>query len=189
MLEAPLFMDLSEMEQYIPLGVYLHVKLHPTIERFSLISGVTTEFYQIDINYLSLRCKFIEPTAAVSVLHAKILEMWPSLFSKVFTVPKGVQTWSLNSLYSEHLPYEILVVFIDSRGYNGETKYNCFNFEHFDLTHMGGFLIQGMNGITFEPDFSNHQFTNEFLVLYESNQIGGLITYKDFDRGYSIFLI
>ena len=98
MLEAPLFTDLSEMEQYIPSVVKLHVKLHPTIDDFSFISGVTTEFYQVDINYLSLRCKFIDPSAAVAILHAKILEMRLALLNytksvlKSFTVSKGVQT-------------------------------------------------------------------------------------------------
>ena len=118
MMEAPLFVDLAEMNQYLISGVELRLKLYINPDSFVLMYTHPTESYHVDINHISFRCKFIEPTSAVSLLHATMLESRPAIYNytraviKTFTIPFGLKILSLYSLYTDNLPYEICIGFL-----------------------------------------------------------------------------
>ena len=197
LMEAPLFMDLSSLKQFIPTGVEIRVRLYQNPDSFCLMTKLpSTETYSFDINYMALRCKFIEPTPSVQLMHAKTLESQPAVYAyertvlKSWSIPDGLKSWSLDSLYADELPHEIQVVFVDSKSFSGEFNLNPFKFAHFDLVYMA-FMIEGMKTITFEPDFDTGNYTHSYLTLFDGipQDQRSSITYEEFSGGYSVFRI
>ena len=184
MMEEPLFVDLAEMNQYLISRVELRLKLYMNPNNFVLMYSSPTESFHVDISHMSFRCKFIEPTSAVSLLHATALETRSAIYNytwsvlKIFTIPAGLKTCSLDSLYTDNLPYKIYIGFLYADSYAGDPKKNTYNFQHFFLQFLS-FQIEGQNHITFLPDFEKGHYTSEFLGLFENNLYGGIVSYED----------
>ena len=189
--------DLSELEQYIPSNVEIKIKLLPTVDEFCLMSPSKTEGYRVEVTDATLSVKFIEPSNPLILAHASSLEKSPAIFNymrsniKSFTIPADLLTWSIDQLFANQIPSELLVCMVKSSAYSGRFDENPFNFDHQNLSYLE-FSIEGTQKKTFQPDFDKNAFTNEYMSLYSDEagrRRGGIIQLLDFKRGYAIYRI
>lgn len=189
--------DLSELDQYIPSNIEIKIKLLPAIDTFSLMSSSVTENYHIEITDATLKVKFIEPTNPLILAHASSLEKSPAIFNymrsniKSFTIPANLMSWSLDQLFSNNIPSELVVCMVKSSAYTGKYDENPYNFDNFSLSYID-FSIEGNQRKTFQPDFDKNAFTDEYLALYSDEngrRRGGIIELAHFKSGYAIYRI
>ena len=189
--------DLSELQQYIPSNVEIKIKLLPSTDEFCLMSGQEQEGYKVDITDATLSVRFIEPNNPLILAHASSLETTPAIFNymrsniKSFTIPASLMTWSIDQLFANQIPAELLVCMVKSTAYTGRYTENPFNFAHHDLSYLE-FSIEGTQRKTFVPDFDKNAFTDEYLALYSDEggrRRGGIIELLDFKQGYAIYRI
>lgn len=199
--EGYLNLDVMGIQKFIPNGIGMQVKLFPNQNAFCLMSGEEDADYVVDVTELALKVQYIEPTNNLIIGHAEAfnnsLAIFPYMKSvlKNFTIPLGVQTWSIDTLYVNEIPDTLIVGMVDSKAYTGDYALNPFNFQHFNLTNLT-FYIEGhpLNTCSFSPDFANKHYTNEYLALFDKG-VGGqgigadIIPYEDFAKGYAIFKI
>lgn len=198
--EGYLNLDVMGIQKFIPNGVGLQLKLFPNQNAFCLMSGEADADYVVDVTEIALKVQYIEPSNNLIIGHAeafnKSLAIFPYMKSvlKNFTIPQGVQTWSIDTLYVNEIPDTLIVAMVDSRAYTGNYGLNPFNFQHFNLTNLT-FYIEGhpLNTSSFSPDFPNQHYTNEYLALFDKaggETVGAdIISYEDFGKGYSLFKI
>ena len=100
-------------------------------------------------------------------------------------------TWSIDQLFANQIPAELLVCMVKSTAYTGRYDENPFNFEHHNLSYLE-FSIESTQRKTFQPDFDKNAYTEEYLALYSDEggrRRGGIIELSDFKRGYAIYRI
>lgn len=193
-LEGPLYADLVEMNQYIPSGVDIKLKLYPQDPDFVIMTDSDTEHYKIKLEDIAFNVQYVQPTAAVAMQHFKMLEQKPALFTlprsvlKSFSIPKGQRQWSVDTLYSTELPHELYVMLVDSKAYHGDKKMSPANFRHFDVENIT-FQIEATKSIVYEPKFDYRHYNRSYMNLTRNNASTTSIEYGDFDGGYSIFRI
>ena len=181
--------DLCELQQYIPSNIEIKIKLLPAVDVFSLMTGSKTENYYVEITNATLKVKFIEPSNPLILAHAASLEKTPATFNymrsniKSFTIPSNLMTWSIDQLYSNHIPSELLVCMVKASAYTGKFSENPYDFAHHNLSYIE-FSIEGNQRRTFQPDFDKNTFTEEYLALYSDEngqrERGGIIQLSDF---------
>lgn len=202
-LEGVLNHDIMKIKSFIPNGVGLNLKLTPSRNEFILMSESTNEEYEIEITDALLKIQYVEPTSSLLIGHAEAFEKSPAIFPysksvvKCFTIPAFVQNWSIDTLFANEIPDNLIIGMVDSEAFTGSLTKNPFNFQHFDLTNLT-FYIEGhpMNTASFSPNFDKNHYTSEYLSLFEKlndeetvKGVGGMIDYSEFGSGYAIFKI
>ena len=191
-LEGPLFADLWEMQQYLPSGVRVDLKLHPQNARFSLMTNSLAQNYDIKIRDCSFLGQFVQPTDAVAVQHLKMLQKRTALFSlprsvvKSFPIPGKLREWSIDNVYSSQIPYEIYICFVQSDAYHGDVTLSPANLRHYDLESIT-FSLETQEQISYNPNFAERKYNREYLDLVRNNINTTSIDYTDYDGGYTIF--
>ena len=202
-LEGPLNHDVMSIKQFIPNGVSINIKLFSARHEFALMSPDEDKDYKVNVTDVTFKVQYVEPTTQLLIGHAEALNKSPAIFPytksliKTSTIPAFVQTWSIDTLFANEIPDTLIVVLVDSEAFTGRYTLNPFNFQHFGLTNLS-FYIEGfpLNSTSFAPDFDKKHYSTEYLSLFEGlseeeqvQGVGGIIDYKDFASGYSIFKI
>jgi hypothetical protein len=87
------------------------------------------------------------------------------------------------------------VGFVDSEAFQGSVELNAFNFEHLNLNYIS-FNIESLpvNAQIYPPNYSELQFTSEYLALFDSDNVNGeretdngVIGWSDFSGGYALY--
>lgn len=191
-LEGPVFSDLWDMNQFLPSSVDIRLKLYPQEPRFALMYSSLTQNYRVRITDAVFRAQMIEPSTQLAIEHLRLMSKTNALFPvprsvmKSFSIPKGFKDWQIDTLFSDSIPYEIYIGFVDSEAFNGKTSLNPFHFQTFDLATLA-FHVEKETPILYEPDFDRRHFTTEYTNLVHDNSTGAIIQYPDFDRGYCIY--
>jgi len=191
--------DLSGLTHFIPSGVEIKVKLYPQSDEFALMTGSKTEQYWPEVVDATLKVRFVVPTNPVIIAHSDNMDDNPAVFPymrsniKSFTIPGGLTTWSVDQLYANLIPSELLICLVLSSSYTGKYAENPFNFAHHSLNYLD-FSIEGNYGRqTFQPDFDNNDFTDSYHALYSDmngeHRKGGIIELGHFNGGYAIYRI
>ena len=195
-LEGVISHDLMSIHQFIPNGVSLQITLHPNKADFCLMSKKSNR-YAFEIHDIVLKVQFIEPSPSLLLGHAEAFKKSPAVFPfvksmlKSFTIPKGVQNWSIDTLFANSIPDSLIIGLISTEAYVGKSTLNPFNFHHFDLTNLS-FYIEGfpLNTAVYKPNCSKRQYPSEYLSLFEGrDHDSDLISYQDYRLGYTIYKI
>ena len=144
-------MDLSYVNQYLLSGVQVQLKMHVHNKYFCLMYTHPTDTFHVDINDVLFRCKFFKPSMAISLLYSKALENRLTFYNyarsilKTIMIPKWLKSWSLDSLYTDNLLYEINVGLINANTYIGSPTHNPFHFQHFNLEFLSFQIVFSTN--------------------------------------------
>ena len=192
-IETPLFLDLCDLKQYLLSGVDIKIALHPADQKIALMTADTTILYKVLVSDHVLRWQFVEPTSPVLYHHLELLTHSPALYSmpkssiKSYTIPKGVNDWHLDSVFSI-LPHTMYVTCLKGDAFTGDLRSNPFNFQHFNLESLS-FHIENQQTISLTPDFDRGQYSVEYGETVRQNSDSSIIEYVDFPKGYSIFTL
>ena len=193
-LQGRLSIDVMKITKFLPNGLAFKLRLFPQRDTFALMyNGDKT--YHVEITDASLDMQYIAPTNELLVGHHAALEKGPALYAfersniKSWVIPAGLTVWTIDSLFADECPNQLLFALTSSKGFTGDSAVNPFEFKHHNLEHLS-FQIEGQSATAavFNPDYSNKHYTKEFLSLYDpENAYKGNINYEEYRGGYCVY--
>lgn len=195
-LQGQLCIDVMKITKFLPNGLAFKLRLFPQRDTFTLMY-VGTKSYHVEITDASLHMQYIAPTNELIVGHHAAIEKGPALYAfersniKSWVIPAGLTVWTIDSLFADECPNQLLIALTTSKGYTGDAAVNPFDFSHHDLEYLS-FQIEGQSATAavFSPDYSNKHYTKEFLSLYgPENDYKGNINYEEYRGGYCIYKV
>ena len=198
LMRAPIFHDLFQMSEYLLPGLELKIRLWPSSDKFVLMSGEPdSELFYVDIRDIVLQMTGVEVTENLRKQHLSLLNRHNAVYHmkssilKSFAIPSNLKTWNLNNVFNSEIPSDIILTFLESDAMIGSYKKNCFNFKHFNLTFLS-LAIEGMQTLTFRPDYAKKHYRDEYDALYEPDHglmqtFEPIITPPALAGGYAIY--
>jgi hypothetical protein len=201
-LEGDLRCDILDINKLIINHVPISFKFYPARNNFSLLTPDGDDRYYVDLIDVVLKVEHIIPNPQILTAVEKMLQDRPAEYEftcsdiRSFSVPAGVYKWEIDTLYpSSEIPDELIVGFVDSEAFQGSTDRNAFNFDHFNLSYIS-FNIENLpvNAQVYEPNYSELQFTSEYLALFSDSDVNGdirrdrgVVSWSDFAGGYALY--
>ncbi len=195
-IEVPVGTDLWSISSYIPVGVELFVRLHLQDPTYVLMYGSPTERYKYQITMCNLKMYGLTLSTQALAKHTALLGKQRAMIHfnrseiKTFTIPPGVMTWDQSGIFTNHVPFEIVVCFVESTAASGDVKKNPYNFKHHNINYLS-IKIDNYERKTFQPNFANFHCVAEYNALYDREDpnipVGNVIKRHEFHKGYAIF--
>lgn len=195
-----LHIDLCNQDKFLLNGVEMRLRLVRSKNSFSIMSKTATN-YKVHIKEANLfvrRCK-INPS--VLLAHSKTLESGSAKYPitrvevKAITLPSGIQSKTLDSVYLGQLPKRVIVGLVSNSAFNGNYKKNPFNFHHFNMNYFALYMDgEQVPMKALQPVFSpagQESYVLAYHTLYSGTGIhfsdkGNGINRYDFNRGYAL---
>ncbi len=193
---VPIGHDIWAMDNYIPTGVSLSLMFKLQDNEYVLMTSSETERYSYEITSCKLKMYGLIPTEQALVKHKKLLANQKAIFHytrselKTTTVSVGVNEFEIENMFSNRIPYELILVCMNTSAYRGAYKKNPYNFQHHNITYVG-LTIEGCQPKEFHPNFSTYHCASEYSALYDKDEPfiphGNIIKRSEFHEGYAIF--
>ena len=109
-------------------------------------------------------------------------------------MPAGTPCVRLDNLFQGRVPSQMIIVFVATDDFTGNSAKNPFNFKHYSLNY----LDVNVNGKSLpperpmEPDFSNKKFVDVYTMMFGSKWImndGNYINREGVPGGYAIYCV
>ena len=194
--EGTLAHDFFSIPSYLPSGLQIILRLWPHSSEFSLLNAMDTDTYKVKITECVLVMEGIEPTSSTLTAHNKILADTPALFFykrsniRTFTIPTNISTWQMYQIFTDEIPFDLIVGIVDSESYLGNDKRNPFLFGTHNVNFIS-FASEGYQSQSFSMNYEEKQYAAAYRALYEpdagSISPGGVVKYTDFPQGYTLY--
>lgn len=196
-MESAIHSDIFNINKYIPNGVQIAIKLYRSSPEFALVSTLNdTQKYKIKITEAILIVRKIKINPSILAAHSLTLEKYTAKFPitrceiRHTTIPRGVQTTSLDSLVFGQLPKRVIVCMVDADAFNGSLHTNPFNFQHFNYNYMNVVCESSLHNTPLKPNFDLKQYVNAYNTLFYGTGSGFSdggpdLSYKDYANGYA----
>ena len=195
-LQGPLAHDFFTLPTYLPSGLQLILRLYPHSNDFVLLNGMLSDTYKVQITECVLIMRGVELTSSTLAAHNKILAESDAIFHyhrsqlRAYSIPSSISNWSMNQIFVDEIPFDLVVGIVDSDNYLGNEKNNPYNFGTHNLNFIS-LTAEGYQSQSFHVNFKQHQYASAYAALYEGDvgtlTRGGVIKYKDFPRGYALY--
>jgi hypothetical protein len=166
-------------------------------DSFSLIGAEKQVKIKVNKLNLTIRRITVDPSLADRIEHK--LSTTPAIYPvtksqiKTYIISQGRQTERVSQTFRGKLPRNIIIGFVDSRGFDGNIAKNPYKFENFGLNYVQAYINgEPIRPQALQPDFENKSYMTEYrwlldnLGCYESKNALD-ITYKEFGTN-SFFL-
>ena len=195
--EGPLAHDFFTIPTYLPSGINVVLRLWPHQSGdFPLLNAMLTDSYKFKITECTLIMQGVAPTSCTLTAHNKILADKPALFFytrsniRTFTVPQNVSTWAVHQLFTDEIPFDLVVGLVDSESYLGAAKKNPFLFGTHNVNFIS-FDAEGYQSHAYQVNYPDGQYAAAYRALYQpdvgSISPGGPVKYTDFPKGYTLY--
>lgn len=187
--------DIFNQDKFLLNGVEVSVRLIKATNAFHLMSATTGSIEILDANLFVRKVK-INPS--ILVAHARALSIATAKYPitrvdiKSITISKDVQSKSIDNLYLGQLPKRCILGFVKNEAYNGDFKYNPFNFQHFKHNFLALYIdsVQ-IPSKPLTPDFPNNLYTRSYHTLFSGSGVhfgdtGNEITIGEYPNGYCL---
>ncbi|XP_053200849.1 uncharacterized protein F54H12.2-like [Panonychus citri] len=192
---------LCEQDKLLINGVPLTFRFTKSPDGFSLIKydAADTAKYEIKFEKFSLHIKRVKlfPEAQKSIIAG--LEKGPAKYfitrndTRVFSIPSGQSSASIENVYHGVLPRRILVGLVKDAAQEESIYLDPFEFKHFN-TNFISLNVDGnmIPSIPYSPNFSSNYYMREFINLYRFfGQDEGIpqlnITYDEYGKSSTLF--
>ncbi|XP_067119140.1 uncharacterized protein F54H12.2-like [Centruroides vittatus] len=192
-----LHIDLSHQPKLLINNVDLRIKLERSKDNFALMAN--NDNYKVIIKNASLKINKVDVSSSVQIgiekaLQTGIIKMpFRRTDIKVFTLSSGIQSTNISNAVIGQLPYRITIGLVSNSAFNGNVKYNPFNFKNYNLNYIC--LLKDNQMIPpkpYTPDYTNKIYARNFISLFED--IGCInhhkftnISYDDYKDGYTLY--
>lgn len=187
--------DIFNQDKFLLNGVEVTVRLIKANAAFHLMGTTSANVEILDANLFIRKVK-INPS--ILVAHARALSIATAKYPitrvdiKSITISKDVQSKSIDNLYLGQLPKRCILGFVRSEAYNGDLKYNPYNFQHFKHNFLALYIdsVQ-IPSKPLTPDFTNGLYTRSYHTLFSGSGIhfgdtGNEITISEYPNGYCL---
>jgi hypothetical protein len=194
-----LHLDAMYQSKLIPSDVNLKIRLVRNKDAFCLMSSHAGVAYKIKIVECKLFIRKAKLMPSVFVAHAKELEKTSAKYPirrvvcKTFTIPRGNQDYSQESLFSGQVPIRLVCGLVLNTAYNGTYNTNPFNFRHFNATEIRLYIDGQQSTVRpLTPNFAAGTYLPAYNSLFsacgkQGRDVGNDITCEDYARGYSLY--
>jgi len=199
-LVGPLHVDLATQPRYILPRVDIRVRMVRAAARFTVNAfGVAPKSTKIIIHKAWLSVRRVSVLPSVQLGHelglARNNAMYPVQHVSMdsHTVPAGQQTFTRENIFRGRMPKFMVMGMVSNDAYTGKYKANPFNFQSFDISHLGlyreGECLPERTPYEMEHSY---QYVRPFmgtihaLEQFNRNQNNG-ITLDDFMNGNMLF--
>ncbi|KAK3106937.1 hypothetical protein FSP39_003351 [Pinctada imbricata] len=144
-LEGPIMHELFQLDRYILNQVGIQLKLYRTRPEFCLLTSTKTELYNVKLEDVILRVCKCKINPAVILSHAKMLESSTAKYPlkktivKMYNLAKGLQTVSLENMFSGTRPDRIYIALASSQAVAGDFAMNPYSFKNYGLLQIALF--------------------------------------------------
>ncbi|XP_067135027.1 uncharacterized protein F54H12.2-like [Centruroides vittatus] len=192
-----LHIDLSRQPKLLINNVDIRIKLERSKDNFALMAS--SDNYKIIIKNASLKLNKVDVSSSVQIgiekaLQTGLIKMpFRRTEVKVFTLSSGIQSSNISNAVIGQLPYRITIGLVSNVSFNGNVKYNPFNFKNYNLNYIC--LLKDNQMLPSKPfvlDFDANLYARSFLTLFED--IGCInhhkytnISYKNYKDGYTLY--
>lgn len=187
--------DIFNQDKFLLNGVEVTVRLIKANNAFHLMGTGSANVEILDANLFIRKVK-INPS--ILVAHARALSIATAKYPitrvdiKSITISKDIQSKSIDNLYLGQLPKRCILGFVRNEAYNGDFKYNPFNFQHFKHNFLALYIdsVQ-IPAKPLTPDFTNNLYTRSYHTLFSGSGIhfgdtGNEITISEYPNGYCL---
>ena len=112
---------------------------------------------------------------------------------KAYNIPEGSFNWTMDNLFQDTIPKRLVIVFLDSKNYSGNSELNMFNFKNLGVNYLD-FQVDGQSNSAqvLQPDFTNDNYVQAYSKLFEcmppNQKEPPNISYFDFKHGYALYV-
>jgi hypothetical protein len=200
--------DIFETNRYIPCGVPLEVKLHPSSPEFCLMSSDTDETlsgagggYKVIITKASLEVPKVVLAPEVLIAHSQVLEDTPAIFPymkseiKKHNLTSGCHDAEINNPFMGRIPSELILGLVTDTAHHGSYKKNPFNFQNAKLSTVqmtvDGQDIAGSpiktKYVSDDPHKSNYMEAYKTLIGVNGTDHDIPISREDYPQGFCLY--
>lgn len=190
--------DFLQCHRYLLPKNEMRLKFIRNSDNFSLI-GLTQNKAKIKIHSLKLAVRKIKIHPQVKEMHENTLKTMPAIYPvtqskiKTFLINQATTNIEIPSILYGNLPRNVVICFVDSRGFNGDGRKNPFNFQHFDINHLN-LKVNGTPVVPtpFQPDWTDGNCVREYRWFLDNsgisheNETNG-ISLEEFKKGSTFF--
>ena len=189
-INADLFRQPRPLVNFVP----LRIKLHLNKNEYSLMSDKTDAPYNIAIEDMTLRLRFIKLADEIyrSIVTKTVLYPYTRVRIKEDIIPAGGKSHNIANFVSGVLPQKIIGL-VANEASNGSYKKNPFHFQHFNLSEMALIVNGTVHGSApLELDYVSNQFEEGYWELFSATgkkyrDDGMLIEREDYKSGYALY--
>lgn len=186
--------DLFNQDKYLINGVEMNIKLVKSADEFHLMGGKG----KLKILDATLYVRKIKINPSILIAHARALSTASAKYPitrvdiKAITLPKDVQSKSLDNIYLGQMPKRCIIGFVPSKAFNGDIKLNPFNFTHFNYNFLSLYMdsVQ-IPSKPLTPNYTKNLYTRAYHTLFSGSGIhfsdhGNSISLEEYPNGYCL---
>jgi len=191
--------ELMSQNKLLLNGVSLTFRFFRSKPGFALLTSTTDKKkYKITINEAILYIRRVKVNPSIMMAHARTLEYGNAKYCvnrvemKTISVPIGLHTKTLDNIVIGQLPKRLFLAMVESSALNDDIKQNPFNFQHFNVNHVGVTTDSNINVLPIKCNFDEEQYIQGYNSIFSSTGIhfgdqGNNITRADYAKGFTIF--
>jgi hypothetical protein len=140
-MEGPILEDFFCCKRNILNNTAVDIKLFRSRQEFIILSE-TEKKYKLEITDICFRAAYVHVNPGVIAGHSKALESANAIYPytkvemKSFNISSGASQFNFDNIFNNGCPTHVVMAFVDSGGFTGDFKKNCFNLEMFDLQEI-----------------------------------------------------
>lgn len=171
-------------------GIPLDLKLFPSPSDFVLLCKKND--YVLNLLECTFRVCHVRVNPEILFAHDEVLKkgkMAEYHFDhndlKSYTIAPGLSTFSVDNMWLDRVPRNLMLAFVDSDRFNGKIDKNPFSFEH-NNTQQIALYVNGtpVPNRPIEADFERKLYTDAYLRLEEKN---ANLSLYEFGNNYTLF--
>jgi hypothetical protein len=183
-------LDFFNSDKLVINGVPMDLKLFPSSSEFVLLSK--NNDYEMKLIECSFRVCHVQVNPDIVLAHSEIMSEgtvaeYPFAYSdmKSYTIPPGLSSFSVDNMWLDRVPTNVVLAFVNSDSYNGKIDKNPFRLDN-NNTQQVALYVNGtpVPNRPIEANFDQRIFTDAYLRLGEKKQ--NLSKYE-FGYGYTLF--
>lgn len=200
--------DVFEINRYLPCGVPVEIKIHPSSSEFCLMSADNKETiekagggYKVVITRASLEVPKVVLSPEVLIAHSQVLEDTPAIFPymhseiKKFNLTSGSHDAELNNFFQGRIPSELTIGIVTDKAHHGSYSKNPFNFINAKLRTLQ-LTVDGQDVSTSpiktkyesdDPHKSNYMQAYKTLIGVNGPNCDIPISRTDYPKGYCLY--
>lgn len=195
-IEGSFHCDLFTQNKHLPNGIEVMIKLFRNKDGFCLMS--TEDNFKISIKEATLKIRKMKYNPTLMIAHAKTLLQATAKFPitrvemKSGTLPRYVQSKTLDNLFLGQLPKRVIVGLVKSDAFNGALDLNPYNFQHFKLNYINIITDSYIRSEGYRPNFDEQLYISCYNALFNATGIlnsnsGNDISRDEYPDGYCLF--
>ncbi|XP_031788738.1 uncharacterized protein F54H12.2-like [Nasonia vitripennis] len=193
--------DVFNQNKFLLNGVELRLRLVRSKDAFCLMHASDNDKFNVHIKEASLIVRRVKVSPGIMLAHANTLAKATAKYPinrvevKAFTLHSGVHGDTLDNVILDQIPKRIIIGFVDNRAFNGNRKFNPFNFQHFNINYLS-LYVDGVQipSKPLQPRFTGSKpiFVECYHTLFSGTEIHFLnesltVTRTDYNKDYCFF--